>query len=248
MWTLWTLWTPWTEDKTVEPIAISAGSGIILEALLDRVEKEVPFGDIPGLGAGDVAGHRYVFVHGHCGEIPVIVQSGRVHFYEGMDFGGVTRTVEVLHGYGVRTVVFVNAAGGLDPAVSRGEVVGVDRVRLCRYAGWDATPGVLFPDFTVPGCDWTGTLHWIHGPSYETRAEIVALQGMKSMAVGMSTAPELARCQELGMRGAVVSCVTNCCWKPGALTHAEVTDTARRASARIASILRQALPGIAAAC
>ncbi|MCX5771273.1 MAG: hypothetical protein NTZ09_13540, partial [Candidatus Hydrogenedentes bacterium] len=201
-------------------------------------------GDIPGLADAEIPGHHYQFIHGKCGGIPVILQCGRLHFYQGLDYAAVTRPVDVLRDAGVAKAVFVNAAGALNPSMCCGDLVCADRVRLCRYTGWDATPGMVFTDFLVPGCDWTGTYHWVHGPSYETRAEIAALQNLKSYAVGMSTAPDLVRCQELGMRGAVVACITNCCYKPQILTHQEVIAVAGRASSKIAAVVRQALPQI----
>lgn len=215
--------------------------------MLDSVEREVAFRDVPELTTGDVPGHRHVFVHGACGGLPVIIQSGRLHFYEGLDYAGVTATCEYLHRHGVRKVIFINSAGGLNPSFSTGDLVAIDRVRLWRYRHWDATPGAAFTDFQVPGCDWTGTFQWVHGPSYETRAEIAALQNMKAAAVGMSTAPELVRCQELGIECAVVSCITNCCYKAQVLTHAEVIAAAQRASAKLAALLRPAIPAMAAA-
>jgi len=230
----------------MQPIAIATGSGINLESLLDSIDAAVPFRDIPGLAEAEIPSHRYLFIHGKCGDVPVILQCGRLHFYQGLDYAAVTRPVDVLHDQNAAKVVFVNAAGALNPSMSCGDLVTADRVRLCRYTGWDATPAMAFTDFLVPGCDWTGTFQWVNGPSYETRAEIAALQNLKSAAVGMSTGPELVRCQELGMRGAVLACITNCCYKPQILTHQEVIAVAGRASSRIAAVLRQALPQIAA--
>jgi purine-nucleoside phosphorylase len=233
-------------QQEMQRIAIATGSGINLESLLDSVETVVPFKDIPGLSEAELPGHRHVFIHGKCGGIPVILQCGRLHFYQGLDYAAVTRTIDVLREWGVSRVIFVNAAGGLDPSMSCGDLLAVERVRLWRYTGWDATPGVAFTDFLVPGCDWTGTFQWVHGPSYETRTEIAALQHLKSSAVGMSTAPELLRCQELGIRGAVISCIANCCYRPQILTHQEVVSVAGRTSSRIGMLLRQFLPLLAA--
>ncbi len=229
----------------MQPIAIATGSGINLESIFDSVETVVSFKDVPGLSAAELPGHRYVFIQGRCGDLPVILQCGRLHFYQGFNYEDVTRPVDALREAGAAKIVFVNAAGALDPSMSCGDLVAAERVRLWRYAGWGATPGITFADFKVPGCDWTGTYQWVPGPSYETRAEIAALQGLKAAAVGMSTAPELIRCQELGMQGAIVSCITNCCYKPQKLTHQEVLTVAGRASARISSLLRNMLPHIA---
>jgi purine-nucleoside phosphorylase len=81
----------------------------------------------------------------------------------------------------------------------------------------------------------------MHGPCYETRAEIAALRSLGDACVGMSIAPELFRCQELGMPAGVLSCVTNVCGGTDKLTHTAVLSAARQASARLRALLRQAL-------
>ena len=47
------------------------------------------------------------------------------------------------------------------------------------------------------------------GPSYETRAEIAMLERMGADAVCMSTGPEVAAANEIGLPVACISCVTN---------------------------------------
>ena len=76
------------------------------------------------------------------------------------------------------------------------------------------------------------------------RAEIAALQHLKASAVGMSSAPEVMRCHELGMQAAVVSVITNSCCVPARLTHGEIVAAGRKASARLVQLLRRALPDL----
>ena len=79
---------------------------------------------------------------------------------------------------------------------------------------------------------------WVHGPCYETPAEIAALRRMSVCAVGMSAGPELARCRELGIPAAVVSCITNNCCERSTLTHDHVVQTARSASSALVALIR----------
>ena len=221
-------------------IGIAAGSGIDLGSLLDEVHAEYPFHAWPGLAEGHVPGHACRFVEGNCGGLPVILQCGRLHLYEGFSFEEVVRTVDVLHELGARTVIFTNAAGGLRPEMRPGDLVAADVVRpwRCRLA---ALPESITPDFMVSGCDHVGAYHWMHGPCYETRAEVEALRRLSGATVGMSIAPELVRCQALGIRAAVVSCVTNVCGAGEALTHERVIETAGRSSSALCRVIRQAL-------
>jgi purine-nucleoside phosphorylase len=169
--------------------------------------------------------------------VPVIVQAGRIHLYEGLPPEEVVRPVEWLHGQGVKTLILTNAVGGLAGTLRRGDLVGAERV-----LAWPCTRARLSSSMactvSVPGCDAAGTYCWVHGPCYETPAEIHALRRMGAMTVGMSCALELARATELGMGCGVVSCVTNVCGAPGLLTHEEVLEQARAASKRMCALLR----------
>jgi len=233
--------------RSITPIAVVAGSGIDLLPLLDRVEREEFFDDIPGLASSTAEGHQGRFVQGRCGPLPVIVQCGRLHVYEGLSIKNVTATVDALASFGARTIMFTNAAGGLRPEMRPGDLLAVERVRPMPCRAWPVAPDCIEPAFTVRGCRHTGDYMWVHGPCYETRAEIVALQRLDGAAVGMSTAPELVRAHALGIRAAVVSCITNNCCEHRPLTHTDVLHTARHASASITALIRDALPMLAQA-
>ena len=222
------------------PIGIVSGSGIDLRGLLDEMTEEQRFAAVEGLGDGSVAGHACVFVHGRCADRDVVLQCGRLHAYEGLDYAAVTRPVDVLHAHGVRDVVLTNAVGGLRPEMAPGDWVAADAIRPWPYPAF-ALPGRIAPGFLLPGCDFVGPYMWMHGPTYETRAEIAMLQRLGGATVGMSAAPEVRRCHELGMRAAVVSCVTNSCCRPQVLTHDHVIRIAQRASAKLVALLREAL-------
>jgi purine nucleoside phosphorylase len=57
----------------------------------------------------------------------------------------------------------------------------------------------------------------------------------------MSAATELERCQVLGMRAGIISCVTNDCTSQESLSHAQVVAVAERASGELCEILRNYL-------
>ncbi len=221
-----------------EPLAIVAGSGLDLRPLLDEIDEERDFREVPGLAAAGVAGHEGRFLFGRSEGARVIVQCGRPHVYEGMSFASATAPVAALHDFGVRTVVFTNAAGGLLPQMRPGDLMAADAIRVWPYSRWTERPAAVTPDFVAEDCEWRGAYHWVHGPCYETRAEIAALQVLGSAAVGMSTAPEMARAHALGMRAGAISCITNNCCRPQVLTHGHVLRTAAAASARLCAVLR----------
>ncbi|HPO12586.1 MAG TPA: purine-nucleoside phosphorylase [Candidatus Hydrogenedentes bacterium] len=219
------------------PIGIVAGSGIELNSILDTISEETPFSSVPELAGGGVEGHAYRFIRGRCGPAEVILQCGRFHAYEGFSFEEVVRPVQVMYEWGVRTIVFTNAAGGLLAPMKPGDLVAIDCIRTWPFKRFDL-PESLNTDFIVPGCDFTGVYGWMHGPCYETRAEIRTLQSLGCAAVGMSAGPEVFRCHSLGICAAVISCITNSCVTPQVLTHQHVLETARNSSARLCEQLR----------
>lgn len=226
------------------PIGIVSGSGIALESLLDRHDAQYSFAEALGISVETIAGHKGEFIEGVCDGIPILLQCGRLHFYEGYDYATVNRTVDFMYEKGVRTVIYTNAAGGLKPNMKPGDLLAADTLALWPCQRWPEHPETVDTDMILEGCDHRGTYTWVHGPCYETQSEIHALQATNSDAVGMSTAPELQRCHELGMRGASISCITNNCCAPQTLTHEHVMEIAATASERICGIIRNALPGL----
>lgn len=227
---------------TAQPaVAVVAGSGLDLRPLLDSVDDEMDFTSVPGLPAARIAGHPGKFVFGRSEGLPVILQVGRLHLYEGLSYAEATAPVTALHEFGARTILFTNAAGGLLPDMEPGDLMAADAIRLWPNTAWKERTDTLDVDFVPEGCAWRGAYHWVHGPCYETRAEINALRAQGSGAVGMSTAPEIARAKSLGMRSAAISCITNNCCTPQRLTHEHVLRTAAAASARLCEVLRGAL-------
>ncbi len=225
-------------------VAVVAGSGMVLDDLIQEPGPSLPFSDFPNLPRTGVAGHAGVFRFGRCAGIDLVVQSGRLHLYEGLTPEAVMATVDVLAGFGVSTIVFTNAAGGLRPELAPGDLVAADRIDLWPCRRWSDAPASIPTDFR-PRADAVGPYRWVHGPSYETPAEIRALQRLGGATVGMSTAPELWRCRQRGIRAAVLSCVTNSCCRPQALTHDHVLAAARDAGPRLRDALLATILDIA---
>lgn len=222
-------------------VAVVAGSGIDLRGLLDEIEWQKPFSDFPNMAGTGVEGHPGTVTKGTMGPVSLLLQSGRAHLYEGHDIEAVTRTVDLLHELGARAIVLTNAAGGLIESMKPGDLLSVRSIRAWPSASWPFKTREIELNWVIPDCDWEGTYAWVHGPCYETPAEIRALRAFQASAVGMSTAPEVARCHALGLPVAVVSCITNNCWDTGELTHDHVLTTAHGSSQKIARVIRNEL-------
>jgi purine-nucleoside phosphorylase len=248
-------------------VVLGSGLGAFAEELTGRVE--IPYSEIPGWPQPTAVGHAGKLVAGFCGQARVAVMAGRVHLYEGYTPEQVTYGVHVLGCLGVRTVVFTNAAGGINPSYSRGDLVLItDHINLQGSnplvgPNYDSL-GPRFPDMSeaypaalrdtakdvaaglcIPLDE--GVYAAMLGPSYETPAEIRYLRAIGADLVGMSTAPEVIAANHMGLRVLAISCVTN--MAAGILrqkiTHEEVLETGEMVRETLARFLKELLPRIA---
>lgn len=223
-------------------IGIVCGSGIELRGLLDAVYREWNFREL-GLSTGGVSGHRCSFILGRSGASEVLLQQGRLHLYEGRSRGEILAPLQLQHTLGVTRCIFTNATGAIHPELEPGSLVSVTEMFAwpCTHPAMGGLPSHVSPSFLLPGLEVRGTYCWVHGPCYETRAEIAALRHMGADLVGMSTLLELHAAVSLGVPAAVVSCVTNACGGGEKLCHGDVVSVAGRASAALCERLRAAL-------
>jgi len=104
--------------KKISPLhpklAIVLGSGFhhVLTEL--RVDKKISYAKIPGFPKPTVEGHAGELIFGHLGKTPVLVLSGRAHFYEGHPMERVTFAIRALAAFGVTDLLLTNAAGGIN--------------------------------------------------------------------------------------------------------------------------------------
>src|ERR1043166_2819547 len=133
-------------------LAIVLGSGFhhVLREL--RVEKKIPYAKIPGFPVPHVAGHSGELFFGTLGGTPVIVLSGRAHFYEGHPMDRVTFAVRALAAFGIRDLLLTNAAGGVNRSFRAGDFMALaDHINLmgANPLRGEAIPGLpRFVDLT----------------------------------------------------------------------------------------------------
>lgn len=248
-------------------VGIVLGSG--LSALGEAVKKAVvvPYAGIPGMPLPTVAGHRGDFVAGTLEGVPVILQRGRLHLYEGHSAETAVFPVRVMAGLGIEVLIVTNAAGGIQTRMTPPALMLIsDHLNLTGRSplvGPVADGETRFPDMSAaydPAlralartvASTAGmTLHegvyaGLLGPSFETPAEIRMLATMGADAVGMSTVLEVVAARARGVRVLGISTISN----PAAgttdrlLDHEEVLEAGRAVAKDLEVIVRGVLRGL----
>ncbi|HEY2329064.1 MAG TPA: purine-nucleoside phosphorylase [Verrucomicrobiae bacterium] len=251
--------------KKISPLrpklAIVLGSGFhhVLAEL--RVTEKIPYAKIPGFPKPTVSGHAGELYFGHLGQTPVLVLSGRAHFYEGHEMERVTFATRTLAAFGITNLLLTNAAGGINKKFRAGDFMvltdhinfmGTNPLRgphqkdLPRFV--DLTEAydkslreLLFQAGKMSKLKLQrGVYLAVSGPSYESPAEIRAFAKLGADAVGMSTVPEAIVARQCGLNVAGISCITNLAAGIGKekLSHTEVLKTAERVKKSGAALIK----------
>jgi purine-nucleoside phosphorylase len=240
-------------------IVLGSGLGEFTASMGQAVA--LPYGDIPHWPASAVVGHAGTLVSGTVGGRRIMALSGRAHYYEGHSMQVATFATRVLGVLGVRRLILTNAAGGINVDFKPGTLMVIDdHINLMGtnplVGANDDRFGPRFPDMTeayslrlrrivdeaaqARGLAIAhGVYVAVHGPSYETPAEIRYLRTIGADAVGMSTVPETIVARHMGMEVVGISCITNPAAGvlPHPLIHDEVMAVARRVRGEFSSLL-----------
>lgn len=244
------------------------GSG--LNALAESVENArlVPFREIPHWPLSTVQGHSGQLVIGRLEGQPVFVLQGRVHYYEGYHMTQVTLPVRVMQLLKIETLIVTNAAGGINPDFSPGDVMLItDHLNLAGMSGLNPLIGPnldelgpRFPDMSqaydrvhlerardaarAAGIQLReGVYAGLSGPSFETPADLRFLRVAGADAVGMSTVPEVTVARHGGQRVLGISGISNKANLDGSTvtTHEEVMEAGRVITPKMEKIIRGVL-------
>ena len=250
-------------------VVLGSGLGAFADELTDRVD--IPYAEISGWPVSTAVGHASKLVVGKLGELPLAAMAGRAHLYEGYTPAQVTYPVRVLHAVGLRSLVFTNAAGGINLALERGGLVLIsDHINLQGsnplVGANDDSLGPRFPDMSevysrayreiakrvaADLCIFLpeGVYAAMLGPSYETPAEIRYLRTIGADLVGMSTVAEAIVANYLGMKVLGISSVTNMAAGvlPQKIHHEEVLEAGEMVRETLVRFLNALLPALARA-
>jgi len=225
-------------------IGIICGSGLdpLIEGLAELVTQPKIFSyeNIPGFprlrDAASTGMGRLVL--GELGSVPVAILQGRFQVYEGYPMWMTALPVRVLKLIGVESLLVTNAAGGLNPMFTVGDIMVLkDHINLPGLACQHPLRGPnderfgprFFPtndlyckqyrdlakqvarSLNLSGIVRQGVYAMLGGPNYETVAELKMLRDLKVDTVGLSTLPETIVAHHCGIKVFACSLITNMC-------------------------------------
>jgi len=248
-------------------VGVVLGTG--LNSLIEKIDNAVSnsYADIPNFVTSTVEFHKGELIFGNINNVPVIVMQGRFHYYEGYSMQQITFPVRVMKELGVEYLLLSNAAGGMNPDFKKGDlIITDDHINLLPdnpIRGLGNEFGNRFVDMSQPYDTELqksferslkkqnvkikkGVYVSVMGPNLETRAEYKWLRNMGADMVGMSTVPEVIVANQLGIKCAAISVITDECdpdnLKP--VNIAEIIEVAGKADKKLSLIFMDVIAGL----
>ncbi len=241
--------------------AIILGSG--LGALADSVTEatRIPYEEIPFFPRSTVESHKGELIVGKLSDKPILVMSGRFHFYEGYSMEQITFPIRVLHLLGIKQLIVTNAAGGIRSDFRPGDLMLItDQIKFFTDSPVRGEQphqfGQRFFDLSEAYSErlqtvaqevaaslgislQEGVYAYMSGPQFETPAEIRMLRILGADAVGMSTVPEVIVANQCGIEVLGISCISNMAAgiSKQPISDDEVVEVANRVSARFIDLI-----------
>lgn len=250
-----------TKTSVRPKTAVVLGSGLGNFASSIELSETFKYEDIPHFPTSTVEGHAGNLIFGKLHGKEIALLQGRFHFYEGYSMQEVVFPIRVLRQMGVEQLILTNAAGGLNPAQSVGDLMLItDHINLMgdnpllgknidalgpRFPDMHNTytPGLLelARKIETPATVHQGVYVGVSGPTFETPAEYKFLRIIGGDAVGMSTVPEAIAARHMGMDVFGVSVITDLGveGKIGEVSHAEVQAEAEKAGKHLTRFLQE---------
>ena len=214
-------------------VGIVMGTG--LGAMAEKIEHPIviPYSAIPNFPEATVEFHKGSLIYGCIGNKKVIAMQGRFHYYESYSMQQITFPIRVMKELGVQYLFLSNAAGGMNLSYKKGDLILLeDHINLLPDNPLrgisDPAFGQRFVDMSQPYDTVLmnliernaasqniiikkGTYVSVMGPNLETKAECRWLRSTGADMVGMSTVPEVIVANQVGIKCAAISVITDEC-------------------------------------
>ncbi|MDG2355356.1 MAG: purine-nucleoside phosphorylase [Paracoccaceae bacterium] len=211
------------------PVRVGLVLGSGLGGILPLKEvSEFDYEELADFDETSVTGHQGKLMIGSINETKVAILSGRTHYYENGKSDTMREPIEFLTKLGISHLFLTNAAGSLKQNIPTGSLMVIkDHINFSglnpligekseeRFVNLTKAynNGMIEAIFTAAKENnlkiSQGVYAWFSGPSFETPAEIKALNMLGADAVGMSTVPETILANFFGLKVAAISIITN---------------------------------------
>ncbi len=243
-------------------IGIILGTGLGDLASYVDAKDVFSYKDIPHFPYSTAPSHKGELVFGTLEGKEAVVMEGRFHFYEGWSLDQITYPIRVMKAIGVENLLISNAAGGLNPLFTHGDIMLItDHINFMGVNPLigpnDDELGDRFPDMSQPysmpliniaqdaALDEKipvkkGVYIGVTGPNLETAAEYRFFRLIGADAVGMSTVPEVIVAVHSKLNVLAFSVITDMCL-PDALKPANVEEiiaVANQASGKLLALVK----------
>jgi purine-nucleoside phosphorylase len=241
-------------------VGIVLGSGLGNFTAEIKIEKEIPYEDIPHFPVSTVEGHSGKLIFGEVAGKKVVAMAGRFHFYEGYTAEQTVFPIRVMKFLGIETLLLSNAAGGVNPSFRVGDLMiitdHISQLTPNPLIGKNYKElGTRFPDMSEPYKKYLinkmraianekkipvkeGVYVAVTGPTFETRAEYKMIHTLGGDAVGMSTVQEVITAVHMGLPVFAMSVITDVGIREdeNVITHEEVLHAAKEVEPRFAAL------------
>ncbi len=246
-------------EKPAVGIVLGSGLGSFTNEI--KIEKEIPYGDIPHFPVSTVEGHSGKLIFGELEGKKVVAMAGRFHYYEGYTAEQIVFPIRVLKFLGIDTLIVSNAAGGVNPEFQVGDLMiitdHISQLTPNPLIGKNYKElGARFPDMSEPYKRHLikkvkkiaaeknimvreGVYVAVTGPTFETRAEYKMILTLGGDAVGMSTVPEVITAVHMGLPVFAMSVITDVGIREeeNIITHEEVLQAAKEAEPKFKTLI-----------
>ena len=249
--------------NNIQPtIAVILGSGLTNFFDDQHILHIISYEELPDFTQPTVEGHAGKLVVGKVDTQNVVCMYGRSHVYEGHEPIKLVNPIRALKDTGCKLLVITNAAGSLKEEMPPGSLMVVnDHLNL---SGFNPLIGLNNELYGPRFFDMSNAYHQYYreqliniakknnqklfegvycmysGPSFETPAEIKALQVLGGSAVGMSTVPEVVVANHCGLSVIAISVITNYAagMSKTKLSHQETLEQASLAEEKILTLIK----------
>ncbi len=249
-------------------VGVVLGSGLGNFAGEIKVEKEIPYSEIPHFPVSTVEGHSGKLILGELSGKKIVAMAGRFHYYEGYAAQQIVFPIRVMKYLGIKTLFLSNAAGGVNTDYKVGDIM-IIKDHISQF-----TPNPLigknekefgprFPDMSEPykkelikkakeiaaakNIDVKeGVYLAVTGPTFETHAEYRMVHVLGADAVGMSTVQEVIIANHMKLPCFAMSVITDVGIRDedNIITHEEVLEAAKHAEPKLTHIFKELIAGL----